>query len=572
MISTDYASILPPSKRVEGFYMVGLGVREPYDGAIPLGASTFYVGPQPMGENTQFPARQIVTSRDLEHALHKHTEMVAGATSRRETGLRNRGVDPSAIGSDEFVAGLGLYAYGVAQAGLAAIKSAETAVATSGSRLDTLLSRSEGLLDDTTATHAAGEGLASAMATVYVSRLKELKARQAHEEHMAIVRSYREVSALRDLASKYLAKGIAEQHRSREFWTEEIESTAEWLEYGAQQYLCTAKAISEEVRERTEGARRVYKGRASRQKLDELESRTIDELKSELEAFCLVTEVGRAQEAERLKAAATTRASHRCGKSHFDVVDDDDDEEDDADGKDALQHPRESPGTAGEDAIRRAEGLQTIWIPSPSETFSNSGSGPEWVTVLRKSTSPRSRSGMVMSRPPAWGQESNEPRHARLYRDLKIGWNRFTSRAPLPDPHFPPVPLLRGSSRLGYLHVPRHTDLESEALAAAMGGRRGGEAGAHPSYGEENSRWFWARLRGEEWTIASLLGKSRPLPQLDPTFDSVSDPGADLREDQRSEMDGRGSTDATIHAQFDWGDRTVRRVSSFADLPTKDSS
>jgi hypothetical protein len=37
-------------------------------------------------------------------------------------------------------------------------------------------------------------------------------------------------------------------------------------------------------------------------------------------------------------------------------------------------------------------------------------------------------------------------------------------------------------------------------------------------------------------------------------------------------MDGRGSTDATIHAQFDWGDRTVRRVSSFADLPTKDSS
>lgn len=560
LISTDYVSVLPPSKRVESLYLVGLGVREPYDGAVPLGASTFCVDPEPMGE-TQSHARQIVTSRDLEHALANQSAMLTTAISGRASGLRSRGISPSAMESDEFIAELASYAYSLAQSSLGAIKSAEAAVDVSGPRLERLVSRSEELLADKTVTQTPAEVTSSALASVYISRLKELKARHAYDEHMAVVNSYRELSALRDVAREHLPKEIVEQHRFREFWVEELLSTAEWLEYGAQQYLEIAKVISEEVGNRTEEERTVCKGKASRQKLDELETNTLEDLRRELEAFCLVTEVGRAQEEARLKAAAATRASKSCvvDRSHFGGDDDNDDDDDDADFKEVLQPSREPSGTAEQDATRRAESLRTNWEPSPSETTANSRS--EWVTVLRKSTS-RSRSGLILSRVPAWDQENHEPRHAHLYRDLKIGWNRFTSRASLPDPHFAPVPLLRGSSQLVFPPVRHRHEIELERGVPASG-----ERGADRSHRGETSRWFWARLRGEEWLIASLLGNSRSLARHEHTFDSLSDPGADLREDQSAVLED--STNATIHAHFDWGKRTMRRVSSFDDLPKK---
>jgi hypothetical protein len=378
---------------------------------------------------------------------------------------------------------------------------------------------------------------------------------------MAVVNSYRELSALRDVAREHLQKEIVEQHRFREFWVEELLSTAEWLEYGAQQYLEIAKAISEEAGKRTEEARVACKGKASRQKLDELETNTLEDLRSELEAFCLVTEVGRAQEEVRLKAAA---AAQRASDSYPDDLSNVgvDDDEDDADATEPLQHSEVS-GATHQNAPQCAESKSAVWEPLPSETFADAES--KWVTVLRKSTSPRSRSGLILSRVPAWDQESNEPRHAHLYRDLKIGWNRFTSQASLPDPHFAPVPLLRGSSQLVFPPVPHRHEIELE-----RGVPTSGERGADRSHRGETSRWFWARLRGEEWLIASLLGNSRSLARHEHTFDSLSDPGADLREDQSAVLED--STNATIHAHFDWGKRTMRRVSSFDDLPTKEPS
>jgi hypothetical protein len=374
-----------------------------------------------MGDTHPTDTRQSVTSADLGVALQKQSEMLTRAISGREAGLSSRGVDPSAMTSDQFIAELGSYAYGLAQASFAAIKSAESAVDTSGSRLDRLLWRSEGLLADKTTVQTSAEVIASALASVYISRLKELRARKIHDEPMSIVKSYREVAALRDLVRKYLPEETVEQHKAREFWVEELDSTAGWLEYGAEQCLDTAKVISEEVRERTEEAQMVCRGKASRKKLEEMETRTLEDLRSELEAFCLVTEVGRAQEAARLKAAAASRTSVPCleDRSHF-GVDDDDDDDDVANAEEPLQHLHHSlevPRAAFQDALKRAESVRTIWEPSPSAVEDGES---RWVTVLRKSASPSFRRAMILSRGRVWDRESNEPRHARYIATSRL--------------------------------------------------------------------------------------------------------------------------------------------------------